>query len=351
MFREQYEHLNNQVNPDQDLIEITIEDTQRYEKKYRVILLALRKPIIALASFCLCIFLVMPVLAGTVNPIYQLMYLVSPATAQFFMPVEKSDEDNGIKMEVVSAYIHENIAEIYITMEDLKENRIDGTIDLYDSYSIHRPVDSIAHCSRVGYDSETKKATFLITVEEWGNKNINGDKITFSVREFLSHKKKYEDIPILIDLSEIPIAEFTQKISTRGGGYIAPGDTSAFVDALIPSTPMSEFTVEGIELTGIGYIDGMLHFQTSVKDRLNNDNHGHFYLKDKAGNKIISNDSFDFVEYDDQENRIDYHNDVFDIPKDEISNYTLSGYFVISGMKTEGNWRVTFPLEKADPTK
>ncbi len=348
MFREQYKHLNKQVNPDQDLIEITIEDTQKYEKKkYRVILLALRKPMIAFASFCLCFFLVMPVLADT-EPIYRLMYLISPATAQFFKPIKKTDVDNGIKMEVVSAYIHENVAEIYITMEDLTGNRIDETIDLPESYSINRPVSSIGHCSYVGYDAETKKATFLITIQEGEGKDIAGEKITFSVSRFLSHKKTYDDIPFLIDLSTVPNAESTQKVSKRGGGYVAPGDMSAFVDALIPSTPMSEFAVDGIELTGIGYIDGKLHIQTSVKDKSSNDNHGHFYLKDKAGNIINSKGGFDFIKYDDQENRIDYHNDVFDIPQDEISNYTLSGYFVISGMETKGNWKVTFPLEEAD---
>ena len=340
-----FRSLNKQVNPDEFLIETTIEDTQKYEKKYRVLFLALRKPVIALASFCLCIFLVMPVLASTIYPIYQLMYLVSPATAQFFMPVQKSHVDNGIKMEVVSAYIHENIAEIYITMEDLTGNRIDGTIDLYDSYSIHRPVDSMAYCSSVGYDPETKKATFLITLEEWGNKNITGDKMTFSVREFLSYKKEYEDIPILIDLSTISIAESTQKVSAIGGGIDYENNGS--IVALIPSAPMSEFTVDGIELTGVAYIDGMLHIQTAVRDPLSNDNHGFLYFKDKSGNKIDSNYIFHFIEYDDQEVRIGYSNYVFNIPQDEISNYTLFGDFYTSGMKTDGNWRVTFPLEKA----
>jgi hypothetical protein len=37
---------------------------------------------------------------------------------------------------------------------------------------------------------------------------------------------------------------------------------------------------------------------------------------------------------------------VFDIPQSEISNYTLYGYFVASGMLTKGNWKVTFPLER-----
>ena len=80
---------------------------------------------------------------------------------------------------------------------------------------------------------------------------------------------------------------------------------------------------------------------------LSNDNHGLFHLKDTTGNKIDSNYTFHFIEYDDQEVRIGYSNYVFNIPQDEISNYTLFGDFYTSGMKTDGNWRVTFPLEKA----
>lgn len=63
-----------------------------------------------------------------------------------------SDEDNGIKIEVVSVYLHDNIAEVYITMQDLTEqHRVDATMDLFDSYSINRPFDSTAHCKFVGW--------------------------------------------------------------------------------------------------------------------------------------------------------------------------------------------------------
>lgn len=121
-------------------------------------------------------------------------------------------------MEVVSAYIHGNVAEIYITMQDLTGDRIDDTIDLYDSYSINSPFDSSASCERVGYDEKTKTATFLISITECGNQKIAGDKITFSVKEFLSHKKNYSDIKIPLDLSLVTTAKDKQKVYTAGGG-------------------------------------------------------------------------------------------------------------------------------------
>lgn len=300
-----------------------------------------------MACLALSISLAMPVLAVRVEPIYEMMYLMSPAVAQFFMPVQKTDEDNGIKMEVVSASIHENVAEIYITMQDLTENRVDATTDLYDNYSIHRPFDSVAHCQRVGYEEATKTATFLVTIEEWGNQTISGDKITFSTGAFLSHKTIYEDLKIPFDLATVSAAAETQTVSLRGGGGTDGESWLEFEEnpvGLVPASPRSDFPVDGIAWSGIGYVDGKLHLQTAVSASLDNDNHGTFYWKDAAGNRIDCTYGFSFSGEDAQ---MDYCEYVFELPQEELNQAVLYGDFVTSGMKTEGNWSVTFPLENA----
>ena len=235
-------------------------------------------------------------------------------------------------------------------MQDLTGDRIDGTTDLYDSYSINRPFDSSASCQRVGYDEKTKTATFLISITEWGNQKITGDKITFSVKEFLSHKKNYSDVGIPLDLSLVTTAKDTQKVYTTGGGG---KDYQTYVDegkaiVLTPSQATAGFPVDGIDLTGIGYIDDKLHVQMALNDRLKSDNHGSFYLKDTNEKKVECNYNIYFTnQYEHQEDRIDYCECVFDIPQEKLGNYSLYGDFVTSGMLTEGNWRVTFPLEQA----
>lgn len=348
MFKEKYKHMSDQVHSCDELINHVLESAYSNENKNIRKIILFRKPVIAIISLCICMSLTMPVLAVTGEPIYQLMYLVSPSIAQFFKPIQKSDEDNGIRMEVVSAFIHDNIAEIYITMKDLTENRIDSTTDLFDSYSINRSFDSAASCQSVSYDGSTKTATFLITINEYNNKKIEGSKITFSVKEFLSHKNFYKDIDIPIDLSSIITANNTQKVSSNGvgGSDFMKSLSEDNPTALVPIKAMNEFLVDGIELTGIGYIDGMLHIQTAVYDNLINDNHGFIYLKNSNGDTINCNYNFYFANhYDEKTNRIDYCEYVFDIPKEEVGQYSLYGDFVTSGMLTEGNWRVTFPLE------
>lgn len=55
---------------------------------------------------------------------------------------------------------------------------------------------------------------------------------------------------------------------------------------LEPGEPRGEFPVEGMALTGVGYVDGKLHLQTAVTDLEAYDNHSYFYLLDQEGNRI-----------------------------------------------------------------
>jgi hypothetical protein len=347
MFKEKYQSMNEQISPNQELVNKIIHAVDAHKKETSKVKIIFRNPITIVAMLMVLVLTATPVLAANVTAIYKLMYFVSPTVAQFFMPVQKSCEDNGIKMEVVSTYFHDDTAEIYVTMQDLTGDRIDETTDLYDSYSINRPFDSSATCQRVGYDKTTKTATFLISITEWGNKKIIGDKISFSVREFISGKQDYNEIPIDVDLASIDRTPLTKQVPAGGGGgaryqeYFPNYESKAKV--LVPSAPM-DFPVEGIDFTGIGYVDGMLHIQTSVVNNLTKDNHGYFFLIDKSGNKVQCIYNVYFNEKLSNDNSVTSVEYVFDILQSELDQYSLYGTFVTSGSFTEGNWKVTFPL-------
>ncbi|MEG1417287.1 MAG: hypothetical protein RSC55_01485 [Oscillospiraceae bacterium] len=147
------------------------------------------------------------------------------------------------------------------------------------------------------------------------------------------------------------VAQNTQPVSPTGGGELGYRESVGFDNnptALVPAEPMSEFIVDGIDLAGIEYIDGKLHIQTAARDNLDDDNHGFFYLMDENGNKIDYNYNFYLLNHQRQPGRIDYCNYVFDVPQEELANYTLHGDFVTSAMKTEGNRKATFPLESGN---
>ena len=195
MFREKYIKLNNYIKPSEELVNkvknFSDEEVIKKDKKIKNIML---KPAIAIMILVM-VFFSMPVLASNIPSIYNLMYLVSPKIAQYFIPIQKSCENQGIKMEVISINIHENEAQIYITMQDLIGDRIDGTTDLNDSYSINRAFKcSIGHCEMIGFDNETKTATFLLSIKDIEDKKIDGEKITFIVNNFMSHKEEWNNL-------------------------------------------------------------------------------------------------------------------------------------------------------------
>lgn len=312
-----------------------------------------KRAIAIVAAIIICLTVPVTALAAAIEiePVYQIMYHISPAFAQKLKPVKMSCEDQGIKMEVESAYVFENEALIVVSMQDLESDRIDGTTDLYDSYRINRPFNSTGTCSRLDYDEETGKATFLITISQWGNKNIGGEKITFSVGEFLSNVKTVDE-KLSIDLSNLEVITETEN---RDYYYDVPKENDKWGEVrngpcMLPEREIDDF-IEGIVLTGYGYIGDKFHIQIAIPDRLKNDNHGDFYLIDKNGERKENDYRVDWYKADGPSNddpRIDYFEYVFDIPQEEIADYELYGNFIISEGYTKGNWQVTFPLENME---
>lgn len=301
------------------------------------------------ACFCLVFSLAVPAMAASIPAFYDMLYAISPATAQFFKPVQLSCEDNGIRMEVVAAYIHEDTAEIYISMQDLEETRFDETIDLFDSYQINTPFDCTGHCNLSSYDPDTQTATFLITIEQWNEQNIIGDKLTFSIREFLSNKKTYEGIIDDVSLDNIELNSATQTVHPRGlsGKDLVDKYTSSNTrEGLSVLKPVDNLCspVNGVMLTGIGYVDEHLHVQIYYEDILKTDNHGSIaLLNSETGEMITCNGSISFF---DDAREGSYEDYIFtEIAADTLGDYELYGDFVTSSGSVEGNWRVTFPLE------
>lgn len=335
-------HAAEQIEMPEDMQRRMIERVDMYQPSH-----AHRKrgPLILIAA-AVCAILTIPILAATSESAYQLLYQLSPATAQLFQPICRSDEDQGIRMDVISARVKGNAIEVYIAFQDLEGNRVDETIDLYDSYAIQRPFDSSAHCELAGYDQETGTAYFLVTITEYDDQNVIGDKVTFSVREFLSHKRYYEGIEIPVNWSAVSTTtELWEDAEIVGFGGLEKVE-DAEQSLLMPSeNAFSETVIEGIDFTGIGFVDGKLHIQYAVKDRSQNDNHGYFYLIDQTGKQIHSTYSISAIKSS-SDTRTDYQEQVFDVSADQVGEYRLMGDFVIADQMIQGNWRVTFPIEQ-----
>ena len=332
-----------------DAIGMINDDVIREAKAYkRSNILSLHKRLVAsVAAIVICFTLAVPALAATVPAFYEVLYSISPATAQFFKPVQKSCEDNGIRMDVVAAHISKDTAEIYISMQDLEGTRIDETTDLFDSYNINTPFDCSGHCEFVSYDPTTKTATFLITVEHWNEQKIEGKKLTFNVRNLLSNKQNFAGVIADIDLANTDLTTMTQIVEPRGigGAEFAEQDNSNKNSlAVLKADQSIAFPIDGVMITAVGYVNDNFHVQVYYENIHKTDNHGAISLKNPVTGEIVPcSGSFSFF---DAEKTGSYQDYVFaDISTTELLNYQLYGEFVTSAGSIEGDWSVTFPLE------
>ncbi len=305
-----------------------------------------KRAVALIAAVILCITISVPALAATVDPVYQMVYRISPPLAQMWKPVQLSCENNGIRMEVLSAAVYENEAAIYIALQDMTEqDRIDETTDLFDSYHINRAFDSSASCSMVSFDEDTKTATFLISISQWGNREIGGEKITFWFTEFLSNKSQFEGELTGLDLLAVTEATATQTPEAfRGGGKGFDYESRYEQNCLIPVEGGILSPVDGVTITNIGFVDDKLHVQLYYEDILSYDNHGYIRMIDKDGNPA---DSVHFSFWDEQKVG-SFEEIIYDISPEDIGNYKAYGYFVTCKNLTEGYWQVTFPLDDRD---
>ena len=290
-----------------------IDEALNYKKK-------VKKPIwikwgAMVASLLLVFTMSVPALAAAdFGPAYNLLYKVSPAIAQKLKPVSMSCEDNGIKFEVISAYVEGSEAKIFISVQDIDGDRIDETTDLFDSFSINTPFDCSSSCENISYDTETKTATFLISISQWNEKDIIGEKITFCVREMLSNKQEYDAILTDLDLTQISATPKTiTPTQIWGGGGTNYNEMENNFQALkttgILCSPIAE-----VDITAMGYVDGKLHIQVKYEDSLETDNHGYIYFKNDKGEEIhcIANIAFS-TDSEHQERYVEYVYDLSDV--------------------------------------
>ncbi|MCM1558701.1 MAG: hypothetical protein NC123_04045 [Butyrivibrio sp.] len=372
-FKEEYGRYNEKIRPEESLVEQMKEEAGQRQEERRPKAFRVMQSAAAVAAACLCIFVGIPTLAANIDPIYNIMYRFSPKLAQEFRLVQTRDEDQGIRMELEAVYVEGNELQAYISLQDLEGDRIDETTDLFNSYSINTPVAGYAGggYKPVEYDRETGKATFLITVGQLG-RDIQGEKITFSLREILGKKKEYTNLPIPIPWSDIQENPETMElwISSSGGpsdgnkdavpnmwgrplydeeGNFIENTPSRYTNMLKPKEPDPRFPVEGIAFTGMGYIDGILHIQTAVYDNLHNDNHCELFLMDEEGNLRL----YDYKisgsgESDANGKQTGYQDCLFAVTPEELEHYTLCGDFTVSGVYMTGYWSITFPLEQEE---
>ena len=303
-------------------------------------------------AVCLCFILTIGAMAATIPRFKNLLPMVGSDFMLLLQPIEIACEDNGIKMEVVGAMNDDEMAVIYITMQDLVGDRIDKTLDIY-NYRLAGT--HIATCQMVHFDETTKTATLRMQAN--GGKKLNGKKVRFQIDSFLSNLLEFDNIETDIDLSDIKKTGNSQTIplDTKagfsgggGGGLFEKLQSQGKIKVLAPD--QKQITLPQIDfayISNVGLVDGRLHVQTKwIGDGI--DDHGDIYLVDSEGNAIytdVANIYFGIDKSGRSKYGRDYIEYIFDVSNLDLDDLRLMGNFVSHGNYIKGNWKATFKIQ------
>lgn len=308
-----------------------------------------RRPATIGIVLLICILLAVPVMGSHLPILNLLMSYAYDPYIQYIQPIERTSEDQGIKMNVLASYHDGETAIVYLTLQDLSEERIDETLDLY-NYSINGAGHNVFTYNIVNYDEASRTATIRMIAN--GGDAKSGRKVNVRISSFLSHKKKYEQVNMNRALAHIPggKADTTKldlnNIPGAGGAIWELEEQSSIIDILVLN--QKSISIPGIDfvhISNVGYVNDRLHVQTIWDESV--DNHGYIYTVVPKKGQIHPTYSLSFGA--DQQGNTNYGDNyieyIFDISSEELSGASWYGYFVENGMYTEGNWETTFRLE------
>lgn len=271
------------------------------------------------------------------------------AIVQRLTPVQRSDTDQGITMTVQSVSAEEGVFTAYITLEDIREDRLRDGADLFDSYRMgpifREDVVSLG-CEPLGFDQDSGTYGYLITIRPKDGLgralNFTGRKFTFSIRQLMLGQTKTEAV-LPMDWSRLPAVPATARRELAGRSWSDGYEPPAFSDGAALLLQPGSYDVEaapGVTLTAAGFLDGRLRLQLHF-DKAGPDDHGRLALTAPDGTKIEECASLSSREEDGGS----YRESLYEITPEELAGCALSGQFRTGGYLLSGNWRVTFPLE------
>jgi hypothetical protein len=312
--------------------------------------------IAAVAAISLMLACSFTVFASSVPVFNDWLYRLNPQLAEYLYPIQKSDTDNGIKVEVLSAINDNHNAVVYFTVQDLTDqNRVDEKLDICDTCDIDGPF--IFNVEMISYDSDTKTALFVMRGS--GGEGISNRMTTFQINRIMSGKTVYDWFDTGINLEaltenkakSLPISEFGYN-----GGSELPKEGLNILEPDAMSLPMGN-GINFVTISNIGFVNSKLHIQTKWETSF--DNHGDFRLtkEAKASNAQKEEPGYSNYYFRTGKDSIDSGNSrfakhieyVFDVDsREELKDYRLWVNLVKDGTFTEGDWKVNFRMSDSD---
>ena len=196
-----------------------------------------------------------------------------PPFAEVVEPVMIYSEDQGIRMTVIGAQTFDNMAVVYVSLQDVSgENRLTEDTTFWAGFS-RAPVDETEEFS-VGWMSSGSTLLYFNEVTnsayfelQLSSDSIIPDRLELSVDSLTTWRVSFVEEPVGISLADLPLAE----VITIPGDYVT---VSAFEHNYTPYTPETRTllapghfaTIPDYPdyhwISNMGIIDGQLRIQS-----------------------------------------------------------------------------------------
>ena len=320
-----------------------------------------RKPA-AIIAFALILTLgLATALAATNESLNTVLFRYWPEAATALMPVNLSCEDQGIRLEVVSAVRRENEMLVTYSLEDLEGDRV-----------IHIPyVHMQLTYGGVNYSAEQLRTVGIY--DEEGNKMVYAAHDTYDTATPPPDGKISAEITFLMqrDYTTADLRPYYEKGGCRfvpassvrnslvSGPYFRTGlpDSQMIIDS---SYSMEIPLYESVCLSGVGYIDGQLHVQVHfpdhrlveyAPDNFMEEYGAWIYVQDSQGNLLYKNDlsaqGISIVRWSTESDEFDapeWEEFFFPVDQEQLENARITVYVEKNLSPVEGNWKVDIPL-------
>ncbi len=287
----------------------------------------------------------------------QRLDMLSRQALAFLYPVEESSEQDGIRMEVLAAMNDEDVAVVYMSLQDTAgSGRVSDSVELFD-YEISGAVFTDSEV--VQYDPASSAAILRLT---GSCGEMDGGRVSVSVRSFLTGSHYTPLAGPGWTLHQVAALMPETPLDYSGGypGWMLAGSDQTGLGAQLRagSLPVLKPLDEPLPLTGwcgltaAEQVDGMLHLQSQPDGGMGRFNRLSFVLTNQAGERM----QLPYAEIQlGNQAHIGIHEisermeTVLELPADPATwedvrvNYDLLTY----EQYVEGDWSVSFLLDDA----
>lgn len=327
-FEQTYRDMNARIAPGDALIADTLARAragQRPKRRLRRVVAVAVATAVALGSTAAALQA-----TGQFSALYT-------AISRWLRPVGQSCTQDGMEMQVESAYLQGHTACIVFTLHDTQGSRLDASDLWLDGVAVDGWTMGSASWQLLDWDAATQTATFFAEFDVLNRTLDAAQPLTFSVGAVTPVLSVYDGEALSADLSSAPAKADVQPHAADP--YLLPDGSEApqSYDFLALQTPLWQ-SADGLFALYAARPDGQLHLQ--LRTEASAGASGLLELVDADGQAVPTSASYSYTD-----GGLHCREAVYDVPADRLADYTPVLYGAVDGAAVEGDWQVTFRLD------